>query len=202
VDGAGWVTLDPSPRGAVEPAPVAASAALWLDALRMSWYRYVVTYSFHDQAAAVESVRRAAWSWSTLALRPAEWGEVPRAAVAGMALVVAALVVAAGWQRRRIVTAGAAMPGFYARALRMLARRGLTPGVGETAREFAGRVSVAPWAAPLAPLTVAYERVRFGGAGLTPAERADVEAALRDLVAAARARRPSSTRATEPDAMT
>jgi hypothetical protein len=40
------------------------------------------------------------------------------------------------------------------------------------------------------PLTGAYERVRFGGAVLTPAERAVVEAALRDLAAAARARPP------------
>ena len=59
IDGAGWVTLDPSPRGVVD-LPLAA--ALWLDALRMSWHRYVVTYSFHDQLAAVESVRRTTWT--------------------------------------------------------------------------------------------------------------------------------------------
>jgi hypothetical protein len=62
--------------------------------------------------------------------------------------------------------------------------------VGETAREFARRAGLAPWAAPLALLTAAYERVRFGGAVLDPAERDDLEAALRDLAAAARARRP------------
>jgi hypothetical protein len=190
VDGAGWVTLDPSPRGAVEPAPVAAASSLWFDALRMSWYRYVVTYSLHDQAAAVESVRRATWSWGAAALRPTAWREVPRAPLAGVALVVAALVAAAGWRRRRTVASSAAIPAFYARALRLLAPRGLTPGVGETAREFARRAGPAPWAAPLAPLTDAYERVRFGGAVLDPAERADLEAALRDLAAAVRARRP------------
>jgi transglutaminase-like putative cysteine protease len=190
VDGAGWVTLDPTPRDAGEAAPAGASVALWFDALRMSWYRYVVTYSFHDQAAAVESVRRAAWSWSAAALRPREWREVPRGALAAVALVVATVVAAAGWRRRRSVTAGVAVPGFYARALRLLARRGLVPGVGETAREFARRAGTAPWAAPLVPLTGAYERVRFGSAVLTPAERAVVEAALRDLAAAARARPP------------
>jgi transglutaminase-like putative cysteine protease len=190
VDGAGWVTLDPSPRGVVEPTPIATSASLWLDALRMSWYRYVVTYSFHDQAAAVESVRRTAWSWSRVAFRPAEWRQVPRPVLAALVLVVLAFVVAAGCRRQRTVAASAAMPGFYARALRLLARRGLVPRVGETAREFARRAGTASWTAPLEPLTAAYERVRFGGAVLTPTERADVEAAMHALVHAARDRRP------------
>ena len=190
VDGAGWVTLDPTPRDAGEAAPAGASVALWFDALRMSWYRYVVTYSFHDQAAAVESVRRAAWSWSAAALRPAEWPAAPRAALAGAALVVTAVIAAAGWRRRRTGAPRAAMPGFYGRALRVLARRGLVPGAGETAREFARRAGTAAWAAPLGPLTGAYERVRFGGVVLTPAERADVEDALHALTAGARTRPP------------
>ncbi len=180
VDGAGWVTLDPSPRGAVELAPMAAPATLWLDALRMSWYRYVVTYSFHDQLAAVETVRRTTWTWSAAALRPSEWGQAPRVAAVGMLLVAAAFVATVGWRRRRMPLARVAMPGFYARALGVLARRGVTPGVGETARELARRAH-ATWAAPLAHLTGAYERVRFGGAVLTPAETADVDAALREL---------------------
>jgi hypothetical protein len=191
VDGAGWVTLDPSPRGAVEPAPMAAAATLWLDALRMSWHRYVVTYSVHDQLAAVETVRRTTWRWSTAALRPSDWGGVTRATAAGAAIVAAAFVVAVGGRRRPHGPAAVAMPGFYARALRVLARRGLTPAVGETAREFARRPAGAAWAAPLAHLTGAYERVRFGGAKLTPAETADVDAALRALAAAVRGPRPT-----------
>ncbi len=189
IDGAGWVTLDPSPRGVVE-LPLAA--ALWLDALRMSWHRYVVTYSFHDQLAAVESVRRTTWSLSAAALRPSEWlPGVPRPVLAGLALVVTAFVVAAGWRRRRSVGAVRAAPSFYTRALRLLARRGFAPGIGETAREFVGRVPAAVGAAPLARLTDAYERVRFGEAVLTPAERADVAAALAELAVTVRARRPS-----------
>ena len=191
VAGAGWVTLDPSPRGAVEPAPIAAAATLWLDALRMSWHRYVVTYSFHDQLAAVETVRRATWRWSAVALRPVDWGQVPRAATAGALLVAVALVAAVGWRRRRRGPAPVPMPRFYARALRVLARRGLTPAAGETAREFARRPETGAWAAPLAHLTGAYERVRFGGVVLTVAEAAAVDAALRELVAAVRARRPA-----------
>ena len=189
VDGAGWVTLDPSPRGAVEPAPVASPATLWFDALRMSWYRYVVTYSVHDQLAAVETVRRATWTLSTAALHPAEWRQAPRSAVAGVALVVAVFVLGATWRRRRLVTPTAAVPAFYTRTLRLLARRGLKPAAGETARELARRAPAAG-AGPLAALTAAYERVRFGGAVLTPTETAEVDAALKDLAVALRTVRP------------
>jgi hypothetical protein len=82
------------------------------------------------------------------------------------------------------------MPRFYARALRALARRGLAPGAGETAREFARRPGLGAGAVPLACLTSAYERVRFGGAALTVAEAADVDAALQELLATVRTRCP------------
>ena len=188
VDGAGWVTLDPSPRTGAEAAAPAPPAVLWLDSMRVSWYRYVVSFSLHDQLAAVDLVRQATWTLGATALRPADWRPGFRVAVAGAALVVAVVVVV-GWQRRRGGAAGAAMPGFYAHALRVLARRGLAPGAGETAREFARRAPAAPWAPPLAQLTGAYERVRFGGAALAPDEAAVVDAALADLALAVRVKR-------------
>ena len=188
VDGAGWVTLDPSPRTGAEAAAPAPPAVLWLDSMRVSWYRYVVSFSLHDQLAAVDLVRQATWTLGATALRPADWRPGFRVAVAGAALVVAVVVVV-GWQRRRGGAAGAAMPGFYAHALRVLARRGLAPRAGETAREFARRAPAAPWAPPLAQLTGAYERVRFGGAALAPDEAAVVDAALADLALAVRVKR-------------
>jgi hypothetical protein len=188
VDGAGWVTLDPSPRAGAEASAPAAPAVLWLDSMRVSWYRYVVSFSLHDQLAVVDIARQATWTLGATALRPADWRPGFRLAAAGVALVVA-LVVVVGWRRRRSGAAGVAMPGFYARALRVLARRGLAPGAGETAREFARRAPAAPWAPPLAQLTGAYERVRFGGAALAPDEAAAVDAALADLGLAVRVKR-------------
>jgi transglutaminase-like putative cysteine protease len=186
VRGAGWITLDPSPRVGVERPLAAARTALWLDSLRLSWYRYVVSWSLHDQLAAAESTRRATLAWSALALRPRDLAALPRVAL-GL-LVATALAATLLLVRRRSVAAerrGAAVPRFYARALRVLARRGLTPGAGETAREFARRAgSVA--AAPLLGLTGAYERVRFGGAALTAAEAAEVEAWVAALEKAGR----------------
>jgi hypothetical protein len=81
------------------------------------------------------------------------------------------------------------VPAFYTRPLRLLARRGLKPAAGETARELARRAPAAG-AGALAALTAAYERVRFGGAVLTPTETAEVDAALKDLAVALRTVRP------------
>jgi transglutaminase-like putative cysteine protease len=183
VEGAGWVTLDPSPRGAVEPPGGGVAAALWLDALRLSWYRYVINWSLHDQLAAAEAVRRATWSWSAAALALPNVGRAPRLALAALAVAIA-LVAAAGWRRRSAAaTADAVMPRFYARALRALARRGLAPAPGETAREFAGRANERlPASEPaVACVTSAYERVRFGAVALTWAEAELVDAALTTL---------------------
>jgi len=84
----------------------------------------------------------------------------------------------------------AALPRFYARALWTLGRRGLRPHDGETAREFARRVETAvpACAEPLARLTAAYERVRFGLRPLTPEEAAAVDQSVLEL----RRRRPAS----------
>jgi len=175
VRGAGWITLDPSPRVGVE-APIAAGrATLWLDSLRLSWYRYVVTWSLHDQLAAAETTRRATLTWSAMALHPRALAALPRVAW-GLPIVVAIVATLVVLRRRRVTPErrAPAVPRFYARTLRVLARRGLTPGAGETAREFARRAATIA-GTPLTGLTRAYERVRFGGAALTPAEAADVE---------------------------
>jgi len=186
IAGAGWVTLDPSPRADAEADSAAPSAAkLYLDALRMRWYRYVINWSLRDQVEAAATIRRQAGSWRvTLASLPS-WRDVPAWLAPGAALV---LVAGAAWLwgARRAgprATAVRRMPRFYARALRVLARRGLSPAPDETAREFARRVAASSPSrgAPFAMLTETYERTRFGARDLTPADQASVEAHLSTL---------------------
>jgi hypothetical protein len=157
--------------------------SLYLDAARMRWYRYVVNWSLRDQVQLAASVHRQA-SDVRLALGwPRDW-RVPPAAGAGAGI---ALAVALSWwlgrrglRGRRARPAAAAMPAFYARALRLLARRGLTPGGAETARQFAARVAEsAPERAPaFIRLTRHYERARFGAVVLTEPELQDATRAL------------------------
>jgi hypothetical protein len=178
VPGAGWVTLDPSPRVEAEPASPLRGAGQYLDALRLRWYRYIVTWSLGDQVATALRVQRTASRWRAWSVEPPDWTGVPRVALAPVLLAAAAAAILLLRRRPgRAPARPAAPPAFYARALRALARRGLAPGPGETAREFARRVeTAAPACGPaLARLTAAYERVRFGSRSLTAAEAAEVD---------------------------
>jgi transglutaminase-like putative cysteine protease len=180
-DGLGWVTLDPSPRADTLSPP--GLFAHYLDAARMRWYRYIVNWSFQDQAAVAATIHRQAaeltWSWPRgWPARSWFWG-------AGLALGAAVL----GWLVRRAGGLGRAarpaarMPRFYERALRALDRRGFRLEAAETARRFAARVSAAlpALADPIERLTRAYERCRFGAAGLGRDEQDELDRCVRSL---------------------
>jgi len=174
--GGAWITLDPSPRGDAPSAPL-STATLYLDGLRMRWYRYVVGWSRQDQLQAAGSVRRLAWSLPKAPRWPGAGESRQTTLTLGLGVVAAGALVWAVRRGRR--APGAAVPAFYARALARLARRGLRPAPHETAREFSARVGVA--ARELAPvvahLTAAYEEARFGARRFVP----DEERILRQL---------------------
>jgi transglutaminase-like putative cysteine protease len=184
--GPGWITLDPSPRARAEALAPDSLLRLYLDALRLSWYRYVINWSIRDQLEVAMAIRRETLGLRALlvAVQDGIGGVDWRAAAA---LVAAALGVLGAWRLWR----GGAAPGgrpartlrFYERALRTLGRRGLTPASGETAREFRARVAerLPAAAEPFARLTMAYERCRFGGARLAPGDEAELEACLAQL---------------------
>jgi hypothetical protein len=184
LDGRGWVAFDPSPRGDT-PEAAPGSVSLYLDAARMRWYRYVINWSLGDQVHLAASVHRQASDFRLGLSWPRGWRVSP--ALAALGGVV--LVLAVGWRlRRQGPTRGrsgpaAAMPAFYQRALRLLARRGLAPGAAETARQFAARVGAAApdRADAFARLTRHYERARFGAAALSPIEWQDVARSLEGL---------------------
>ena len=180
---AGWITFDPSPRDAPEVGH--GTFALYLDALRMRWYRYVINWSLRDQVEVAVTVRRQA---SSVGFRLGELRDLLAASGRAAVAVAAVLVVIMGLsllRRRRLGDGGAVsrMPDFYARALRLLARRGLRPEPGETAREFADRVARrAPGCGiPFSRLTAGYERTRFGGAPLDDPAQAAVTSSLDSL---------------------
>jgi len=182
IEGRGWVSFDPSPRGDAATETVPGSLSLYLDAARMRWYRYVVNWSLSDQVQLAQTVHRQASDFRIGFSLPRHWRIGPTL----LAVAAAVAVGLVAWRaRRRGPTGrrprgGARMPPFYARALRVLARRGLFPGAAETARQFAARVqATAPErAAAFRCLTAHYERTRFGATELSEAEWQDVARAL------------------------
>jgi len=179
VDGLGWVTFDPSPRAGAQAESGPWALAMYLDAARMRWYRYVVNWSLQDQRLMVSAVQRHAQGFRLDFAWPGDWNGAPWLAVAGGLLGAGALVEVlrrlrrACWARVPV----ARMPRFYERALRQLERRGLTPAPAETARQFCGRAAAAApgCAEPLSRITGMYERARFGAEALTDAQLCDAE---------------------------
>lgn len=185
VDGVGWVSFDPSPRG--EPAGAGwGRLGLYLDALRMHWYRYVVNWSLKDQVDLAAAIRQTARRWRPDWPAVGGWEGAPGPVLVGLTVAVAALVawrLGRGGLVARTRPGRRAMPDFYRRALRALARRGVRPAPHETAREFCERVQreSPAWGDAVGELTLAYERVRFGGAAIDAAERVALERSLSAL---------------------
>ena len=186
-DGAGWVTLDPSPRAAAEEALGGPSTwSLYVDAARMRWYRYVINWSLRDQVSVAASMHRSAIEWRGGLAGWRDWARgLPRGMVAAatVAFLVAAWTLWRFAPRARGRVSAVTVPRFYLRALRLLARRGFRRAPAETAREFSRRVEEkAPgMAAALARLTAAYERCRFGAGALSAEEAAALEASIAAL---------------------
>ena len=187
IEGRGWVVFDPSPRATAAAEVTPGALSLYLDAARMRWYRYVINWSLRDQVQLAQTVHRQASDFRLGLSLPRSWRVSPTLLAAGGGVVVALLVWLVGRRgpTRRRTGPGAVMPAFYARALRLLRRRGLFPGAAETARQFASRVGAAApeRAEAFARLTGHYERSRFGSAALTEAEWQDVTRSLAALAA-------------------
>jgi transglutaminase-like putative cysteine protease len=175
---AGWVRYDPTPPD----LRLRRSAGSWFDPLRslgsaveLWWFRRVVDFDRSDQLRAL----RGGW----LTWRRLRTGEVPakprsflslgewrfaevwvlRLIAGALVTLVATWLLRRGCRRRR---SSPTLPRSYARALRLLERRGLVREASATARDFARQVhGVVPPAAASAfdALTDAYLEERFGG---------------------------------------
>ncbi|MBI3079750.1 MAG: DUF3488 domain-containing protein, partial [Deltaproteobacteria bacterium] len=138
--GYGWIPFDPTPRADVEAVPVFTTVMHYLDALRMQWNRYVIHYQLGDQLSLLRTLREM-WQEGTRALvlqprlKVPGLGWPPPLRAPALLIVIALLVAGAvtyRLARRRWPALGPARGqgrtrlevAFYARMLRLLARRG------------------------------------------------------------------------------
>ncbi len=202
VDGR-WITADPTPRAAFDEQAFGQSGwiALGFDALRWHWNRYVVDYSLVDQASfalrlrqrsqdAQRATGRVLGQWGALLGRGLALGRRHAGwLLAGFALVASVCLAlrrwrpeALDWARVRIGRRPDVIVEFYDRMLRLLRHRGYERLPQSTAREFLASLPADPALAGRATaLTALYERVRFGGHRLSPAEHARARALLHEI---------------------
>lgn len=205
----GWATFDPTPRAAFDEQAFQPTswAGKYFDMLRMRWNRYVIDYNVVDQAQLAMSLRRQSrafrrglgrsWDlWSFAVYRNVRrlWRRHGTAIGALIALLAAGACLlrrvpvgnmGGAWLTR--VRARRIPVAFYERMLRLLARRGCARPPTATAREFASGLGDRPELyAPVVELTALYERVRFGGEPLTPAEERRAVTLLQALASSPR----------------
>jgi transglutaminase-like putative cysteine protease len=193
----GWSPVDPTPSvqrlaSAAETRP--GSLADLASALELWWFRNVVDFDRGHQGRALRALwtRWNEWRAGNRALAHGaeqartsssrDGARVPWTWIAALGLAAfAAWKLSARWPTRR----SAGLPRDYARALRLLRRRGLGRGEATSARAFASEVAARiprEGAEAFAALTEAYLAERFGAARPTSAsgELARLRASLRD----------------------
>jgi transglutaminase-like putative cysteine protease len=172
---AGWVAYDPTPAD-LRARPAAAvslseRARQLASAVELWWFQRVVGF---DRADQVNGLKQMWLAWQAArgdrgprAVAPSAGAgldriPVPVAALGALVAAFAALALARGRRRRT----DRALPAWYARALRLLARRGYRRAPAVTARAFARQVrerEPAAVATAFDALTEAYLAQRFGG---------------------------------------
>jgi transglutaminase-like putative cysteine protease len=182
---AGFVRYDPTPADLRLASAEALRGEPGLDelasALELWWFRNVVDFDRGHQARAVRSAWLAWHRWRK-GSAPSETAAeddpfallLPAAPLWSLAAVLLLGAAAAADLRRRRRRLRRRLPPDYARALRLLARRGHVRGEAETARGFALALAdrIPPEGAlAFRRLTDAYLAERFGGLPARPLRR-------------------------------
>jgi hypothetical protein len=193
-----WVTFDPTPPGGrAEPVStgIAARIGKYAEALELIWFQYVVGYDRQEQRSLATSLQNQLFAYrnfleevvTTIRSAVSNYGRA--FALVGFSLVAILLAAFAalrvrrfGWRRALSFAKAEAQAEtstivFYERLLSLLARRGQQRNPDLTPLEFAGSIDFQP----ALSITRAYNRVRFGGQDLSPAELREIDQALKQL---------------------
>ncbi|HEV7797638.1 MAG TPA: DUF4129 domain-containing protein, partial [Pyrinomonadaceae bacterium] len=192
------VTFDPTPAaGRIEPvsAGLAARLGKYAEALELIWFQYVVGYDKQEQRSLATSLHNHLFAYRSLlaevvaTARRTASSHSRRIALIGFITIAALLLLFAalrvrrlGWRRGLSFHEGelkteSSKIVFYERLISLLERGGVKRDPDLTPLEFAGGLGLHSVLA----ITRAYNRVRFGGQELSPAELREIDHALKQL---------------------
>lgn len=193
-----WVTFDPTPAaGKAEPVSAGITAQLgkYAEALELFWFQYVVGYDQQEQRSLATSVSahvnqyRGWLERLFVAMRRAASLHSRTIALTGFTIAAVLLILFVGMRARRFgwrwalsfkkqryKTETSAVE-FYQRLMALLERQGIERNPDLTPLEFATGLGLQP----ALQITRAYNRVRFGGQELSPAEQREIERTLNEL---------------------
>jgi transglutaminase-like putative cysteine protease len=206
-----------SGRPTSEETGLTASIGKYADAFSLLWFQYVVGYNKQEQRTLATSVRnqlfdyRRALSEAFEKLKQTASGlfKGPQDSGAGigstlsraqgylLVLLVVSVLMFLVWLARRVRRMGFwrglfrwrkvaeedTVIEFYRQMINLLAARGLKRAIDETPLEFAGATAMPE----VLRITRAYNRVRFGGQGLSENEAAEINAWLVEMRAKGKA---------------
>ncbi|MGH9929934.1 MAG: transglutaminase domain-containing protein, partial [Pyrinomonadaceae bacterium] len=193
-----WVTFDPTPAaGRTEPVNTgfAAQLAKYAEAFELIWFQYVVGYDKQEQRSLATSLQthlfeyRRSLAQLVAAIRKTISAQSPVIVLTGLTGVAVLLLVFVatrvrrfGWRRglslfKAQTYTDASAVVFYERLISLLARRGVQRDPNLTPLEFANGLDFQP----ALSITRAYNRVRFGGQELSPAEQREIDQTLNQL---------------------
>ncbi len=197
IDGAGWVTFDPTPPGHAGPLS-RGGGGVWgklrrmMDTLRLQYFKWVIGYDLDRQRGLMKRFSKALGFDSGVSGKALKaWVKRHKwELLGGLAALIGLIALRRWWKRRGQSPAETAMRrarvpshpviALHGKMARKLARQGFPRPPGETPREHARRLAHAgaPGAEPFAELTELYYTVRFSESEAL-AQGVDVEAARR-----------------------
>jgi len=162
-----WLRFDPTPP--VPPA-VRPRSSIYLDAVSMAWFKYVVSYSSIEQRRAMRRIG-SGLTWMTTLRLPdvrALLARLPRKSSVGVSLMALALffvwaVYRYGPRLRLRQQGHRSAIRSYDRMLRVLRRKGFQKSPYETPEQFGRRVTAAGGPEEALLASGIYYRIRYGG---------------------------------------